>query len=66
MKDPSFIVKDVSDYWVQMLSVWIKKIKNKKKNFSEFNCKYETTSSPSVSCLWFVWDVIIPYKQTMT
>jgi hypothetical protein len=31
MKDPSFIVKDVSDYWVQMLSVWIKKNKNKKK-----------------------------------
>jgi hypothetical protein len=24
MKDPQFIVKDVSDYWVQMLSVLIK------------------------------------------
>jgi len=55
MKDPQFIVKDVSDYWVQMLSVLIKtKTKVLKNIFSEFNYKYETTTSSSVSCLWFV------------
>jgi hypothetical protein len=42
MKDPQFIVKDVSNYWAQMLSVLIK---NKKNNIKKKNCSQNLTAS---------------------